>query len=73
LFRLHAVYALGTVGDATAVPALTQLDGDVAVSQYAWDALARLAIRDIAGATEARDRWNGARPAGPLPPPPGMR
>jgi HEAT repeat protein len=73
LLRLHAVYALGTIGDARAVTPLAALDGDPAVGEYAWDALARLAGRGVAGAAEARQRWRGARPAGALPPPPGMR
>ncbi len=73
LLRLQAVYALGLVGDARAVPALAALDGQPELAEYGYDALRRLAARDVGGAREALDRWGGSRPPGELPPPPGAR
>jgi HEAT repeat protein len=69
LLRLGSVYALGTVGDARAVPALVELDDAPAVDAYAYDALRRLAERGVREAATALDGWSGPRPAAPLPPP----
>lgn len=73
LLRLQAVYALGFVGDEGAVQALAALDGQPGVGEYGYDALRRLAARNIGGAQRALDAWRGSRPAGELPPPPGAR
>jgi HEAT repeat protein len=73
LLRLQAVYALGRVGDAGSVPGLAALDGQPGLGDYGYDALRRLAGRDVAGAQAALDRWHGNKPPGELPPPPGAR
>lgn len=73
LLRLQAIHALGTVGIAEDVPVLAALDGEPAFDEYAYDALRRLASREVAGAREALAGWDGARPAAALPPPPGSR
>lgn len=67
--RLGAVHALGTVGDAGAVPVLVELDGDTPVAAYAYDALRRLSQRGVREAGDSLQRWKGPRPAAPLPAP----
>ena len=67
--RLHAAYALGTVGGPDSVPLLAGLLQEGALAPYAADALARLESRGVGGARAALDAWNGPRPSGPLPPP----
>jgi HEAT repeat protein len=71
--RLQAIHALGTVGDAEAVPVLTTLAGQPAFGEYACDAVRRIAARGIAGATDALANWRGACPPAALPPPAGAR
>ena len=71
--RLQAIHALGTIGDADAVPVLAKIDGQPTFGEYACDALRRLAGRDVRGARAALDGWRGACPVAALPPPPGAR
>jgi hypothetical protein len=66
--RLHAVYALGTVGDARAVPVLAAVGGDETLRRYARDALLRLDHRGVPGARAAVAATADGDPA-PLPPP----
>jgi len=67
--RLGAIYALGSVGDARAVPVLVSLDGRDPIAAYAYDALVRLSKRGVLQAGDSLQRWSGPRPAAPLPPP----
>lgn len=73
LLRLQATYVLGLVGDEETVAALAALDGQPGFGEYGYDALRRLAGRNVDGAQAALDRWRGSRPPGELPPPPGAR
>ena len=69
--RLHALYALGTVGDARAVPTLAEIlrgpQNDLV--PYAYDALTRMAARGVAEAKPTLGAYRGPRPSQPLPPP----
>lgn len=69
--RLHALYALGTVGDGAAVAAIVPLLAEAGPQPYAVDALRRMAERGIVEAARALDAYHGPRPPGALPPPGG--
>lgn len=67
--RTRAVYALGDVGDASAIPAVLEVLHGGAFAFYGYDALRRLAERQVPDAREALDAYAGPRPTGPVPPP----
>ena len=66
--RSHVVYALGEVGGVAAVPGLVALV-DAPVAPYAYDALRRIATRDVPEARDALAAWSGPRVDQPLQPP----
>jgi len=70
--RLHAIYALGLVGDASAVPVLAGLlrQPDKDTSTQAYRALTSAAARGIPEAEHALEAYHGPRPAEPVQPPP---
>ena len=70
--RLHALYALGTVGDARAVPTLAEIlrGPQSELVPYAYDALTRMAARGVAEAKPILRAYRGPRPSNPLLPPP---
>jgi len=73
LLRLQATHALGTIGTSAEIPALVALQRQPGLAEYAYDALRRLAEREVVGASEALEHWQGPRPPAPLGPPPGAR
>lgn len=73
VLRLQAIDARGRVGGSDDVSVLAAIDGEPTFSDYASDALRRLAARGVPRAREALDGWRGIRPAAALPPPPGSR
>jgi len=73
LLRLQATHALGTIGTSAEIPALVALQRQPGLAEYAYDALRRLAEREVVGASEALEQWQGPRPPAPLGPPPGAR
>ena len=67
--RLHAVHALGDIGDTGAVAPLISFLDTPGLGAYGYDALRRMAARSVAGAQAACDRYTGPRPQGPISPP----
>src|SRR5207247_5065766 len=71
--RQQAIYALGRVGDASAVPVLAGLlrQPDTDTSNYSYQALTSAAARGIPEAQHALEAYHGPRPTQPdtTPPP----
>ena len=67
----YPIYALGQIGDASAVPALRQALGNQQpqIAALAYDALRRLAAKNQPGAAEAMADFKGQIPAADLPSP----
>ena len=70
--RQQAIYALGRVGDASAVPVLAGLlrQPDTDTSNYSYQALTSAAARGIPEAQHALEAYHGPRPTQPVAPPP---
>jgi HEAT repeat protein len=67
--RTRAAYALGDVGGTAAVPAVVEVLNSGAFAFYGYDALRRMAERNVPGARNALDAYTGPRPPGPVAPP----
>lgn len=69
--RVHALHALGRLGDASHVPLLAEWlhDEDPTLALYAYDALRRMSERGIAAADPVAVTYGGPRPQNLLPRP----
>ena len=66
--RLRVIYALGTIGNPNAVEALAKVVDDSGAGQYVYDAIRRMAKRNVKGAERVIAQYSGTIPPDPLTP-----